>query len=142
MLRPDLAPPTDRRQFRSNCQRNDLRQQFSLNVVATSPNFSNRALRILASDWQVAPILQIRSAAFFSVFSGTDQALTTVASQTPNQLSSNPYPSNQNVNSWISRSAFCTPTLGTYGNLGYNNMKGPSVFQLNMALSRNFAVWG
>jgi len=30
--------------------------------------------------------------------------------------------------------------LGTYGNLGYNNMKGPGVFQLNVALSRTFAI--
>ncbi len=29
-------------------------------------------------------------------------------------------------------------TPGTYGNLGYNNLKGPGVFQLNLAFSRNF----
>ena len=135
-----VAPPTNRRQFRSNCQGNDLRQQFVLSVVATTPKFSSRALRILASDWQVAPILEIKSAAFFSVFSGTDRALTTVASQTPNFVSPNPYPSNQSVSNWISSSAFANPALGTYGNLGYNNMKGPGVFQLNMALSRTFAI--
>ena len=28
--------------------------------------------------------------------------------------------------------------FGTYGNFGRNNMKGPGVFQLDMALSRNF----
>ena len=31
-------------------------------------------------------------------------------------------------------------TPGTYGNLGYNNLKGPGIFQLNVALSRTFAV--
>jgi hypothetical protein len=135
-----VAPPTDRRQFRSNCVGIDLRHLFVLNLVATTPKFSSRALRILASDWQVAPILEIKSAAFFTVYSGTDRALTTVANQTPNFLTSNPYPDNQNVNNWISRSAFANPDLGTYGNLGYNNMKGPGVFQLNMALSRTFAI--
>jgi hypothetical protein len=82
----------------------------------------------------------MKSAAFFTVYSGTDRALTTVANQTPNFVSANPYPDNQNVNNWISRSAFANPDLGTYGNLGYNNMKGPGVFQLNMALSRTFAI--
>jgi len=135
-----VAPPTDRRQFRSNCVGIDLRHQFVLNLVATTPKFSNRALRILASDWQVAPILEMKSAAFFTVYSGTDRALTTVASQTPNFVSPNPYPANQNINNWISRSAFANPDLGTYGNLGYNNMKGPGVFQLNMGLSRTFAI--
>jgi len=135
-----VAPQNNRRQFRSNCVGNDLRHLFSLNLVATTPKFSNRALRILGSDWQVAPILQIKSAAFFTVYSGTDRALTTVASQTPNLVSSNPYPSGQNINNWVSRSAFANPDLGSYGNLGYNNLKGPGVFQLNMALSRTFAI--
>jgi hypothetical protein len=134
------APPGNRRQFRSNCIGVDLRQQFVLNLVATTPKFVNRALRILASNWQVAPILLIKSAGQFSVFTGTDQALTTVANQPPNLVSLNPYPSNQNVNNWINRSAFAPAALGTYGNLGYNNLKGPGVFQLNMALSRNFSL--
>jgi hypothetical protein len=137
-----VAPPTNRRQFRSNCVGIDLRQQFGLNLVATTPKFSNRWLRILGSDWQVAPILQIKSSTYFSVFSGTDRALTTVAFQTPNLVSANPYPANQSVDNWVSRSAFGDATLGTYGNLGYNNLKGPGVFQLNMAVSRTFPVWG
>jgi hypothetical protein len=31
-------------------------------------------------------------------------------------------------------------TPGTYVNLGYNNLKGPGVFQLNLALSKTFQV--
>ena len=135
-----VAIPNDRRQWRSNCIGIDLRQQFVLNLVATTPRFASRALRIVASNWQVAPILEIKSAQFFSVFSGTDTALTSIASQTPNLTNLNPYPSNQNVNNWISASAFAGATPGTYGNLGYNNLKGPGVFQLNLALSRNFPI--
>jgi hypothetical protein len=136
-----VAPPNNRRQFRGNCVGIDLRQLFVLNLVATTPKFSSRTMRILASGWQVAPILQIKSAAQFTVYSGSDRALTTVTNQTPNLVSSNPYPSNQSVNNWINASAFALPALGTYGNLGYNNLKGPGVFQLNMAVSRNFSVW-
>src|SRR5579871_185274 len=135
-----VAPYNARRQWRSNCVGNDLRQQLSVNLVATSPRFSNTWMRILASGWQVAPILSIRSAAFFSVYSGTDRALSTVSNQTPNLVSLNPYPSSQNVNNWINKSAFANSDLGTYGNLGYNNLKGPGVFQLNLALSRNFTI--
>ena len=135
-----LVPPTDRRQWRSNCIGVDLRQQFVLNMVATTPRFSGRALRIIASDWQVAPILNIRSAGEFSVYTGTDQALTTVASQPPNLVSLNPYPATQTINHWINASAFAPAALGTYGNLGYNNLKGPGAFQLDLALSRQFAI--
>jgi hypothetical protein len=109
-------------------------------MVARTPKFSSRALRILASDWEIAPILQIKSAQFFTVVSGTDRALTTATGQTPNLASTNPYPANQSVNNWLDPAAFALPALGTYGNLGQYNLKGPSIFQLNMALSRTFQI--
>ena len=132
--------PGDRRKYRSNCAASDVRQLFNLNLVATTPKFSNRALRILASDWQVSPILIVRSARFFTVTSGTDVALTTAPSQTPNLVNTDPYPGNQSVNAWVSRSAFAAAAPGTYGNLGANNLKGPGMLQLNMALSRTFSL--
>ena len=135
-----VAPKDNRRQFRSNCQGIDLRHLFLLNLVATAPKFSSGWMRILASDWQVAPILTLKSAQFFSVFAGTDRALSTVVNQTPNLVNNNPYPEKQTVNNWINRSAFAAADLGTYGNLGYNNLRGPGVIQLNLALSRNFAI--
>jgi hypothetical protein len=134
------VPPNNRRLYRGNCAGIDLRQQFVLNLVATTPKFSNRTLRILVGNWQVAPILQIKSAGEFSVFTGTDQALTTVANQPPVLINPNPYPSKQTLDNWISRSAFAPAPLGTYGNVGYNSFKGPGVFQLNMAVSRNFSL--
>jgi hypothetical protein len=136
-----VSVPGNRRQWRSNCIGIDLRHLFVLNLVATTPRYSHRALRIAASGWQIAPILLIKSAQEFSVFNGSDRALSTVANQTPNFVNLNPYSDAQNVNHWINASAFGLPAPGTYGNLGYNNLKGPGVFQLNLALSRNFAVW-
>ena len=132
--------PGNRRAYRSNCLGSDLRQLFVLNMVATTPKFSNRLTRILASDWQVAPIMEIKSSQFYTVTSGTDRALTVAPGQTPNLVNLNPYATNQTVSQWINPAAFGLPALGTYGNLGYNNMKGPGVFQLNMALSRTFPI--
>jgi hypothetical protein len=137
-----VSRPDNRRAFRSNCLGIDVRHLFNLNMVATTPKFSQPALRALGSNWQFAPILQIKSAQFFSVFTGTDNALTSVGSQTPN-LVGNPYPQNQNVNQWIANpngSVFQPAAPGTYGSLGYNNLKGPGVFQLNMAVSRTFTI--
>jgi hypothetical protein len=132
--------PGARRQWRSNCVGTDLRQLFTLNMVATTPKFSDKWLRILASDWQVAPILTVKSAQFFSVLAGPDRALTTVPGQPASLVSKNPYPSNQSVDHWLDPNAFAQPALGTYGNLGLNNLNGPGVFQLNLALSRNFKI--
>lgn len=135
-----VAIPNARRQWRSNCVGTDMRQIFSLNMVARTPKFASRAARILASDWQVAPIVQIKSAQLFSVLAGPDRALSTVPGQPAQLLSNNPYPAHQSVDQWIDPAAFGQPALGTYGNLGLNNMKGPGVFQLNMALSRDFSI--
>jgi hypothetical protein len=132
--------PGNREAYRSNCAGSDLRQLFNLNMVARTPKFSGKALRLLASDWEIAPILQIKSAQFFTVVSGTDRALTTATGQTPNLVSASVYPANQNVNNWIDSTAFALPALGTYGNLGQYNIKGPGIFQLNMALSRTFQI--
>ena len=132
--------PGNRRAYRSNCLGSDLRQLFVLNMVATTPKFSSKAIRMLVSDWQIAPILQIKSAQFYTVTSGVDRALTVAPGQTPNLVKLNPYPSHQTVDQWIDPSAFGPAAPGTYGNLGYNNMKGPGVFQFNMALSRTFPI--
>jgi len=132
--------PGERRAWRGNCLGLDIRQVFQFSMVATTPKFSRRALRLLASDWQFAPNLEIKSAQFFTVTAGTDRALSTVGNQTPNLVATDPYPSNQGVNNWISASSFAAAPLGSYGNLGYNNLKGPGLFQLNIAVSRNFVI--
>jgi hypothetical protein len=135
--------PFIRRNGRGNCIGADLRQAFILNMVAQTPKFANPWLRILASDWQVAPIMVVKSAQFFTIVPGTDRALTTAPVQTANLVSPNGiYPSSQSVNGWINTSAFALEPLGTYGNLGQNNIKGPGLFQFNMALSRSFKLWG
>ena len=95
---------------------------------------------MLASNWRVSPILTLKSSQFFTVTDGTDVALTTAPGQTPN-LVGNPYPTNQTINKWVDLGAFAKQAPGTYGNLGQNNLKGPGVFQLNVALSRTFNVW-
>ena len=134
------AVPGNRRQYRSNCGTSDQRQVFNLSAVAQSPRFSNRALRFVASDWQLSPIVKLKSSVFFTVTSGVDSALSGQTGETPN-LVGNPYPDGQDVNRWISSAAFGPAPTGSYGNLGYNNIKGPGVFNMDVALSRTFPVW-
>jgi hypothetical protein len=112
-----------------------------MSMVATTPKFSNKTLRILASDWQFAPLLTMTSAQLFSVFLGTDDALTTVGNQTPVLVDpKNVYPKKKTADKWINASAFARPDPGTYGNVGYNSFAGPRTFQLNAALSRVFPI--
>jgi hypothetical protein len=142
-----VTPPYNRRAYRGNCAGSDQRQQFVLNLVATSPRFTEKWKRWLLSDWQVAPILQIHSGQWLTVTSGTDRALTTVANQTVNQVLSNAYASNKgsaNGNytlNWLNPNSFSIPALGTYGTTADGIVKGPGMIQLNMALARTFPIW-
>jgi hypothetical protein len=130
----------DRRQaFRSNCPTGDTRHMFNLSAVLQTPRFANRSvLQKVAGNWQLSPIIQMRSSQFFSVTTGVDNALSGQPNQTPN-LVGNPYPASQNVSNWINAAAFQSPAVGTTSNLGLNNIKGPGLFQFDMALSRTFS---
>lgn len=103
---------------------------------------------MLASNWQLAPILNVKSAQFYTVTLGQDVALNgETAQQRPNQvLGVNPYntagvpcPGAFCV-PWNNSTAFSTPAPGSLGTLGIGNMKGPGVFQLDMAVSRLFRI--
>jgi len=124
----------------------DTRHSFILNMVATAPKFNNRALRMVASDWQVAPIISLRSGGFYTIVSGTDRALTTATGQTANYVggdvrASSPGCAQAPCVQWNTPAAFAIPALGTYGTLGRENVQGPGMVQVNVALSRTFAVW-
>jgi hypothetical protein len=108
--------------------------------VFQSPVFSARLLRVAATGWEISPIVRITSAQEFTVTSGTDVALTTMPGQTPNLVSQNPYPRNQTPTNWINAPAFAAAAPGTYGNLGYNNLRGPAFFTLDMSLVRSFRI--
>jgi hypothetical protein len=141
--------PAGRRAERGNCNTGvhaystDVRQVFNLSVVAQTPRFSNRTLGMVAGNWQLSPILEMRSGEFFSVETATDNALNGAATggdQRPNQILADPYLPNKSVNGWLNPKAFASPAPGTYGNLGSNSLVGPGALQLNVALSRIFSL--
>jgi hypothetical protein len=143
--------PGNRRFDRSNCAPNvissDQRQVFNLSIVAQTPKFSNRPLRLVASDWQFSPIMKIKSAQFFTVTLGTDVALNGEGNQRPNLVSgTSPYLTDHSACSpapclaWVSRAAFSTPAVGSLGNLGIGNIIGPGIFQFDLALARTFPI--
>jgi hypothetical protein len=140
------AVPGNRRQYRSNCQTSDQRHVFNLSAVVQTPKFSGRMLGMIASDWQLSPILSVKSSNFFSVTSGVDTALSGQTGETPNLVGGvSPYVSDRGCSAapcitWITSKAFSSAATGTYGNLGYNNLKGPGSFNLDVALSRIFPL--
>jgi hypothetical protein len=111
-----------------------------------TPMFQSKALRRIASDWQVAPIMKVRSAQLFSVTTGLDGALTGQPTETPNLVGGvNPYVGSRGCSpapcvQWLTPTAFSAPPPGAYGNLGLWNLKGPRFFQVDLALTRMFRI--
>jgi len=137
---PVYSVPFNRKADRSNCALSDQRQGLNISVVAQAPKFSNKVLTMLASGWQLSPIISAKSAQIFTVTSGLDNALNGQSTERPNQVQSNVYSTGQGPTYWLNPSAFAQTPLGAIGNLGAANIKGPSIVQVDVALLRSFQV--
>ena len=141
-----ILDPNNRRFDRSNCNQ-DRRHLFSMSGVASTPKFSNAMMNKIASGWRLSGIYSVRSGAYLSVTTGTDVALTGISNQRANQILGDPFVDNKydrtganGFLSYLDRSAFAAPAPGTLGNMGRNNILGPSYWGLDIALSRTFQV--
>lgn len=137
---PVYTDPYNRRFDRGNCTAVDVRQNFNLTAVLQSPHFSSKAMRWVAGDWQLAPIVTANSGSYFAVTTGVDNAYSGIGGQRPNLVAGSPYCANRNYNCWLNFSAFGPPAPGALGNLGINNLAGPGYFDVDLALSRRFAI--
>jgi hypothetical protein len=129
--------PERRGANRGNCEL-DRRHNFNMSTVYETPQFSNTALRILGTGWRVSGIVRVLSGAALNVALGTDQALTATTDQRPNQVLANPYAPNKSVALWLNPAAFTTPQPGTFGNLPRNFLRGPTFWQADIVLSKDF----
>lgn len=137
--------PANRNADRGNCTGIDRRQLFNVSAVEEAPKFTNKTVQLLAGNWKLSQILRVQSGSYFTVTSGLDQALNgiTAPAQRVNYLGPTPYAtSGQPKTVWLNTAAgvFSQPALGTFGNEGMSALLGPGSFQLDISLSRNFAI--
>jgi len=135
------SDPNNRRFDRGNCTlaATDRRQVLNLSAVATTPQFSNAAMRTVASSWTFSPIVRILSGSFLTVVSGQDRALTSSGNQRADQVLGNPF-GTKTVSNYINPAAFALPALGTLGRSPMGNIRGPGNWQFDIAMSRLFKV--
>jgi hypothetical protein len=153
-----LAIPNNRNFDRSNCQSNEIggtfssdrRQIFNLTLVYQTPKLGNPWATRLFSDWKVAGIWRYTSAYWVTASLSSDVALNedSGANQRPVQVLQNPLVSNPGSPcantapcvSWINPAAFVSPALGTLSAVGRDNIPGPSLFNMNASLIRDFSI--
>jgi hypothetical protein len=139
----------------------DYRHVENLVIVAKS-NFHdmNRFARLVANNWELAPLMHITSGAPLNVISGQDNSLTDINNDRPNLVPGvSPYHkvkfnkgSGEANREYLNPAAFqqvtapcgsnlngCS-TLGSYGNIGKNAFRSPPFFQLDAQISRMFPI--
>jgi Carboxypeptidase regulatory-like domain/TonB dependent receptor len=139
MSNPIYSDPYNRKADRGSCII-DRRQVVNLSGAFTSPNFSNRLLKLVGGNWQLAPIFQASSGSPLNFTSGKDVALDGSSAGQRVNLVGDPYLSNPTSAAWFNTAAFANATAGTFGNMGRNVLTGPKSWVINVALSRRFAI--
>ena len=132
----------NRRFGRGDCSvaARDTRHLFNLSGVAASPEFNNRALQVIASGWQLSPILRINTGRALTVTNRRDPARNFMRDQRPNVVLDNVYGDKNDPSNYLNPDAFETPAHGTLGNLGAGAIRGPGRWGLDVALSRSFQL--
>jgi hypothetical protein len=125
-----------------NCD-SDRRQIVNLTAVVEAPKFSNRELRRVASGWKWAGIYTFRSGTPLMIQDGFASALSTINHQQPDLVDpAHVYTGQSCANCfYLNKNAFAAQRAGQYtGNLGWNSIVGPSYWDLDMSLSREFRI--
>jgi len=128
----------------------DRRHIANLTGLATMPQFSNKLLRTVGSDWRGSATVSMYSGGGITIVTGIDNALNGINSTTQyaNQVLPDVY-GNKTLNSligagttslWINPAAFSQPASGTMGNVAPGTVRGPGALIFNAGLSRLFPI--
>jgi hypothetical protein len=103
-------------------------------------NSDNHLLRSTVGGWELSGIVTVESGAPINlgVSGANTSSIVPNSGDRPNLTGSISYP--KNANEWFNPDAFSAPTLGTYGNLGFDAVRGPGRDDWNLALAKKFVL--
>ena len=124
----------------------DTRYNYNLSMLAQSSfkRGSPWVGRVLG-NWQLSPLMHASSGQPLNVTTGTDNSLTGLGNDRPNQVLPDVYATSPACKTapcvqWLNPAAFTANPTGTYGDLGRNAVRGPGFFNLDLALNRTFRI--
>jgi len=136
---PEQYDPNGRNYSYSNCD-SDRRQILNASTVLHAPKFAGRMTNLLVGGWGLGTIFTARTGGYGTVTSGSDNALSGISNQLT-LTTGNPYSGARTrfgANSNLVAASFTSPTTGTYALTRPLTILGPSSYQLDMALLRDF----
>ena len=125
----------------------DVRQRFVLNTVYDFPFgkgkqylSDNRWAGAVLGGWQLTNIFSAQTGLPFTPVLSSDNTNTGTTAR-PNRVASGALSSDvRNPQNWFNQAAFVTPAQYVYGNSGRNILRGPGFRNLDVGLSRFFAL--
>ncbi len=95
--------------------------------------------------WRASGIVTYSSGVPFTVFccarsSAVDQMGTTRGDDYRPDLTGNPNTGTQSVFQWFNTSAYSTPALGTFGNVGRNTLRTPNIHEGDVTFMKDFHI--
>ncbi len=125
----------------------DLRHTETLVISYALPSFAgtSQLAKGFLSGWIIQGIQTERSGLPINVLAGVDEAgIKTAGFQRPDAVPGvDPYIQNGGPLQWLNPAAFDNKTPAAqlrYGNLGYNTLRGPSRFNIDLALHKTFNI--
>jgi hypothetical protein len=124
----------------------DIRHTLTTNWVYELPLKASRGGFVghVFGGWQFSGLMQARTGRplTISVTRGTaDLPDGNNSDQRADRVPGvNPIPANQSPDQWINPAAFAVPARGTWGNAGRNILRGPKLFQVDLALQKQIPI--
>jgi hypothetical protein len=124
----------------------DIRHTLTINWVYELPLKSDKGGFVghVFGGWQFSGLMQARTGRPLTI------SVTRSTADMPDGNNSaqradivpgvNPIPANQSPDQWVNLAAFAVPARGTWGNAGRNILRGPDLFQMDLALQKQVSL--
>jgi hypothetical protein len=126
--------PADPDYDRGHCE-GDRTHLANGTVGYVTPAVDSPVLGLLASNWRLSGIVNVRSGSWMTVLSGRDGAFNGQANQRVDQVSDDMYGA-KTLASYLNRAAFAQPASGAFGTHQRTSIRGPGFWKIDLAVSR------
>jgi hypothetical protein len=124
----------------------DVRHNFVVSANYQLPygreNQSSSVTTAVLGGWMVSGIFQARTGFPITVLDGAGSSLQAVRGGERPNCTGDPTPANQTLDHWLDITAFARAARGTFGNCGVGIARAPGYQNVDVTLSKRFAVGG
>jgi len=113
--------------------------RYNLSLNYRTPHVAVAGLRgAFVNDWQLNGIVSLQSGLPFTVLSGTDRSLSGIGNDFADIVGNPTRPSGvSNVKEYFNTAAFIPAAIGTFGDSGRNNLRGPGYADVDASIFKD-----